>query len=135
MELSARDRARLVGVHPELIRVVEIAASRTFLKWRVNEGLRTPERQKELMADKASMTLNSRHLTGHAVDLLLLKPDGAPDWTFANYHALAAEVLDVACREGVKMRWGGLFRDAKGKRFADGLHFELTGPEYFTAET
>lgn len=68
--LSARCLARLKGVHPDLVRVVERARESTpFI---VTEGLRTSARQRELFNAGATRTLNSRHLTGHAVDLAVL---------------------------------------------------------------
>jgi len=67
--LSARSRARLSGVHPALIAVVERAIARTSVDFMIVEGLRTPERQAVLVRAGASRTLKSRHLTGHAVDV------------------------------------------------------------------
>lgn len=131
MELSKRDLERLQGVHPDLVRVVEIAAARTFMRWGVFEGLRTLDRQKALKAAGKTLTLNSRHITGHAVDLVLLTPKGAFTWEpWQSYHALGAEVLDVAARMRIALRWGGLFRGDKGQRFFDGAHFELTHEFY-----
>ena len=65
--LSTRDQQRMAGVHPDLVRVVERA--RLAVPFIVVEGLRTKERQAKLVAIGASHTMNSRHLTGHAVDL------------------------------------------------------------------
>ena len=59
-------------MHPDLVRVVERAIQITTQDFRVQEGLRTRERQAELVARGASRTMNSRHLTGHAVDLVAL---------------------------------------------------------------
>jgi peptidoglycan L-alanyl-D-glutamate endopeptidase CwlK len=141
MKLTARDEAALNGVHPDLVAVIRASAERTFLKWFVNEGLRTPARQHALMAQKRTLTLDSPHLArptiidgvalnlGHAVDLVLLNGKAA-DWTFAHYHALAAEVLEQAARRRIPMRWGGHFRTRTGARFADGLHFELDADFY-----
>lgn len=136
MILSARDRAALDGVHPDLVRVVEAAAERTFLSWFVNEGVRTPARQKMLLDAGRTLTLESPHLprsmliggalhhVGCAVDLVLLNGKKA-DWVFEHYFALAAEMLEAASRLRVPVRWGGHFRNRRGARFADGLHFEL----------
>lgn len=78
--LLPRDRARLQGVHPDLVRVVELA--RKSVPFIVTEGIRTRARQVDLVARGASRTMNSRHLTGHAVDLaywLDTDGDGAVD--------------------------------------------------------
>ena len=67
--LGRGSRKKLTGVHPDLVRVVERAIEITDTDFAVIEGLRSPERQRELVAAGASKTLRSRHLTGHAVDL------------------------------------------------------------------
>ena len=67
--LSDRSRARLKGVHPALVGVIEAAIRTTPVDFMVTEGLRTNDRQAALVRAGASRTLNSRHLTGHAVDV------------------------------------------------------------------
>ena len=67
--LGKRSRERLVGVHPDLIIVMSFAIYETDIDFAVIEGMRTLERQKELVKQGASKTLKSRHLTGHAVDI------------------------------------------------------------------
>ncbi len=54
--LGKRSRERLNGVHPDLVKVVERAIEISTVDFAVLEGF-------------ASQTLNSRHITGHAVDL------------------------------------------------------------------
>lgn len=67
--LGKRSKERLEGVHPDLVAVVERAIEISKMDFFVGEGLRSLERQKKLVASGASRTMNSRHLTGHAVDL------------------------------------------------------------------
>ena len=67
--LGKRSKERLEGVHPDLVSVVERAIEISEMDFFVGEGLRSLERQKKLVASGASRTMNSRHLTGHAVDL------------------------------------------------------------------
>ena len=67
--LGKRSKERLEGVHPDLVAVVERAITISNVDFTVLEGVRTRERQKELFAKGASKTMNSRHITGHAVDL------------------------------------------------------------------
>jgi len=77
--LLPRDHERLQGLHPHLVRVViEARKAAPFI---VLEGLRSRERQAKLVALGASRTMNSRHLTGHAVDLgyWLDDGDGVPE--------------------------------------------------------
>ncbi len=66
--LSERSLKNLTGVHPDLVRVIEFAAG-LGVSFIVTEGMRTIERQKQLLAAGKSRTLRSRHLSGHAVDL------------------------------------------------------------------
>lgn len=119
--LTPRDRDRLTGVHPDLVRVVERArgGGEPFF---VIEGLRTMERQRELFAKGASRTLRSRHLTGHAVDLGPIPLDWNDRAAFAR---LAAAMRSAAEAEEVALRWGGDFRG-----FYDGPHFELPWDRY-----
>jgi peptidoglycan LD-endopeptidase CwlK len=123
--LSPRDRTRLQGVHPDLVRVIERA--RTRVSFVVTEGLRTRERQVELVRIGASQTMNSRHLTGHAVDLAywLDDGDGAVEngeirWDWPLYARMGEAVKQAAREEGVPIVWGGDW-----PRFRDGPHFEL----------
>lgn len=69
---------KLAGVHKDLISVIRLASLNTAIPFTVTEGLRSKERQAKLVKAGASKTTNSRHLTGHAVDLWPLKPDGKP---------------------------------------------------------
>lgn len=123
--LTPRDRERLRGVHPDLVRVVERA--RRDVAFTVICGVRTVEQQRQLVAQGASLTMRSRHITGHAVDL-----GPAPlDWgDVGAFRSLAAVVLRAADAEGVAVRWGGTFRDAKGRPWFDGPHFELSREKY-----
>lgn len=122
--LGARSLARLEGVHPDLVRVVKKAAAISDLDFTVLEGLRTIERQKVLFAQKATKTMNSRHLNGHAVDLAPFV-GGQVSWDWPLYHRLAKVVKEAAKLEGVPISWGGDWRT-----FKDGPHWELPWKEY-----
>lgn len=119
MTLSARSRKNLQGVHPDLVAVVELAAERTPIAFEVIEGLRTAERQKKLVAAGASKTLNSRHITGHAVDLAPTI-EGKIRWDWPLFHQIAPAMKQAAQDKGVPIVWGGDWRT-----FKDGPHFEL----------
>lgn len=121
MTLNERSRNNLAGVHPDLVRVVELAASKCTVPMVVTEGLRTLERQKMLKAAGKSWTLNSRHLTGHAVDLVDADDFGydVPDMS-----AIAKAMKEAAAECDVPIVWGG---DWKSK---DTPHFELDRRHY-----
>ena len=122
--LGPRSKQRLRGVHPDLVKVVERAIQITEVDFTVLEGLRSPERQKALVEAGASQTLNSRHLTGHAVDLGAWVGDEVR-WDWPLYHKIAAAMKEAARLEGVKIVWGGDWRT-----FKDGPHFELDRKAY-----
>ena len=122
--LSQSSLSRLEGVHPDLVRVVKKVAAMSPLDFTVLEGLRTLDRQKQLMAAGATKTMNSRHLTGHAVDLAPMI-GGTVRWDWPLYHQLAAVVKDAANAENVPIQWGGDWRT-----FKDGPHWELPWKQY-----
>jgi peptidoglycan LD-endopeptidase CwlK len=125
---SQRSLNSLKGIHPDLRRVIDRALQDSPLDFVVIEGLRTLERQKQLKASGASRTLNSRHITGHAVDLLPIGPGGpAFDWPL--YDKLGPAVKEAAEKEGVALNWGGDW-----KSFRDGPHFELDRKRYPESE-
>ncbi len=122
--LGPRSIARLQDVHPDLVRVVRRAAAMSSLDFTVLEGLRTLPRQKQLLAQGATRTLNSRHLTGHAVDLAPMI-GGTVSWDWPLYNRLAKIVKAAAAHEKVPIVWGGDWRT-----FKDGPHWELPWKQY-----
>jgi peptidoglycan L-alanyl-D-glutamate endopeptidase CwlK len=112
--LGARSRAELAGVHPDLVRVVERAIVITAQDFAVHDGLRTVEEQRELVARRASRTMNSKHLRqavtgfGHAVDLVPFV-NGKLRWEWGPIYSIAAAVLKASLDEGVRLRWGGVW--------------------------
>jgi peptidoglycan L-alanyl-D-glutamate endopeptidase CwlK len=123
---SSRSLKNLKGIHPDLRRVIDRALQESPLDFIVIEGLRSLERQKQLVASGASQTLKSRHLTGHAVDLVPIGPNGKAAFDWPLYHKLGPAVKAAAEAEGVKLVWGGDW-----KNFKDGPHFELDRVTYF----
>lgn len=121
---SKRSLNNLKGVHPDLRRVIDRALQDSPVDFIVIEGLRSTERQKELVSSGASRTMNSRHLTGHAVDLLPIGPNGA-EFAWPLYNKLGPAVEKAAEAEGVEITWGG-----RWSKFRDGPHFELKRDAY-----
>lgn len=117
--LGSRSKERLVGVDPRLIKVVERAIELTEVDFTVLEGLRTPERQKQLVNEGFSQTLKSKHLTGHAVDLGALV-NGTVSWDKEPYYKIEKAMKQAAQELNIKVRWGGDF-----KSFFDAPHWEL----------
>lgn len=129
MTLTARDEQRLTGVHPDLVRVVRRAALLTDLPFAVLEGVRTVARQKQLVAQGASKTMNSRHIPGRdgfakAVDIAPMI-GGKISWDWPLYHRLAKVMKAAAMQEQVQIEWGGDWRT-----FKDGPHWQLPHKAY-----
>jgi len=78
---SKRSERNLEGVHPDLVRLAREVLAVSPLDFGITEGLRTPERQKELIEQRKSQTANSRHLTGHAIDFVVYV-HGKVTWDF-----------------------------------------------------
>ena len=123
-KLSERSLSRLTGVHPDLVKVVEAAIRISPIQFQVGEGLRTAARQKELMASGATQTLNSRHLTGHAVDLFAY-PEGKLSWDWKYYYQIEEAVKQAAHNLKIPIEWGGDWRS-----FKDGPHWQLPWNKY-----
>ena len=146
-KLSKRSLERLEGVDEELVWVVERAIELTDIDFGVTEGVRTVERQRELVAKGASKTMKSKHIEGRAVDLAAYIGSRL-SWEMSLYDNIADAMSAAALELGVKLRWGaawhisditeydGTMQDAtdeyvrirteQGRRpFIDGPHFEL----------
>ena len=147
-KLSKRSKDRLEGVDERLVQVVERAIELTDIDFGVICGLRTEEEQAELVASGASKTMKSKHIDGHAVDLMAYTKDGRACWEISVYDNIAEAVRTAAIELEVPIRWGGAWtvsdirewrqsmakanmeyintRRHEGKRpFIDGPHFEL----------
>jgi peptidoglycan L-alanyl-D-glutamate endopeptidase CwlK len=122
--LGQKSLERLNGVHPDLVKVVKLAITRTPVDFVVLEGLRTKERQAVLFKQGATKTMNSRHLTGHAVDLAPAI-GGVVSWDWPLYHKLAPVMKAAAKELGVAITWGGDWTT-----FKDGPHWELRRDAY-----
>lgn len=121
MALNERSRKNLQGVHQHLVRVVERAAELSPVPFVVTEGLRNLERQKQLVAAGKSWTLNSRHLTGHAVDVV-----DADDFKYdiPDMDHIAKAMKQAAAELKIPIVWGGDWKQR------DTPHFELDRNAY-----
>ena len=120
-----RSKARLKGVKPELVNVLNELVK--IMDVTIIEGLRTEERQKQLVASGASKTKFSKHLEGKAVDL-------APypiDWEDRDrFHYMGGMIRGIAKQLGYYVRWGGDWDsdgEIKDNSFDDLVHIEILG--------
>lgn len=147
-KLSKKSYDKLVGVDQRLVDVVTLAIKLTSVDFVVTEGLRSVERQRQLVAKGASQTMKSKHIEGKAVDLAAYVGDRI-SWEMSLYDDIADAMKAAAQELGVGIRWGGAWhiddirewegsmqdamddyirlRQSQGKRpFLDGPHHELS---------
>lgn len=118
-KFSARSLEKLNTVHPDLQLVMMQAITLTPIDFAITEGIRTAEKQRILVIRGASRTMNSRHLTGHAVDAVaFIGREVRWDWPL--YELIATSVKQAAQNLKIPIEWGGDW-----KRFKDGPHFQL----------
>jgi peptidoglycan L-alanyl-D-glutamate endopeptidase CwlK len=122
--LGARSLARLKGVHPDLVKVVQRALTYSPHDFLITEGLRTRARQQQLFNAGASKTLNSRHITGHAIDFAVLVA-GKVRWDWPLYGPVSDAFKKAAKELNVPIIWGGDW-----KTLRDGPHIELDRRRY-----
>lgn len=145
-ELGAGSLKELEGVHADLVSVVKRAIELTVQDFSVHDGIRTLEQQKKLVESGASQTLDSRHITGHAVDLVPYI-NGKLRWEWEPVYRIADAVRLAAKELAIPLRWGGAWdvdftssterpeelvndyaarrKKAGKKAFLDGPHYEL----------
>ena len=146
-KLSTKSQERLMGVEPELKEVLYEAIKVTKIDFGVIEGLRTEEKQKQLVESGASQTMKSKHLEGRAVDLMAYI-GGRGSWELSVYDEIADAMKEAAIKVDVAVRWGAAWtvtdirewegtmeeamnsyidtRRGQGRRpFIDAPHFEL----------
>jgi len=146
-KLSQRSLDKLAGVNPKLVAVVKRAIELSTVDFGVSEGLRTLETQKKYVASGKSQTMKSKHLDGHAVDLIAYV-DGQISWELNLYDNIADAMAKAGKELGVSICWGAAWnvpditkwtgtmesamnhyideRRKEGKRpFIDGPHFQI----------
>lgn len=121
---SSRSENNFTGVHPDLVRVARLALARSEIDFCIIEGVRDPIRQKQLYRMGRSKTLNSRHLTGHAIDIAPIINGDIPWHDWQAFVAVADTVLEAASLASVPVNWGGSWA------MRDGPHFELCREMY-----
>ena len=147
-KLSKNSLNKLNGVDPRLVSVVQRAIEISKTDFGVTEGLRSIATQKKYVAQGKSQTMDSKHITGDAVDLVAYVGSKV-SWELNLYDNIADAVKQAAIEKGVSIRWGAAWhindirtykgtmeqamneyidlRRSQGKRpFIDAPHFELT---------
>ena len=122
-KFGKRSRERLKGVDTKLVNVLNELIK--MMDITVIEGLRSAERQKELLAKGATKVKYSKHMEGKAVDI-------APypiDWENRDgFYYMGGMVRGIAKQLGIDIRFGGDWDsdgDTKDNNFDDLVHIEL----------
>lgn len=124
-KFSQRSENNLKGVNPALIKIIRRALEITPVDFIVIEGLRTQDRQKELVATGKSQTMNSRHLSGNAIDIIPVNTS----WAIDEFKPLLNAVKQSADEQGVKLRFGINWKNDPAlpieTKFIDAPHIEI----------
>lgn len=146
-KLSKRSLKKMEGINPKLVTLVKHAISLSSVDFGVSEGLRSVERQKKLVEQKRSQTMDSQHIKGRAIDVYAYI-DGEAVWELNVYDEIADAFAMASRSQGVPLVWGAawtvpdigqysgsmeeamhsyvdLRRSQNRRPFLDGPHFEL----------
>ena len=122
-KFGKRSRERLKGVDSRLINVLNELIK--MMDVTIIEGLRSAERQKELLAKGATKVKYSKHMEGKAVDL-------APypiDWENRDgFYYMGGMIRGIAKQMNINIRFGGDWDsdgDTKDNSFDDLVHIEV----------
>ena len=118
-QFSEKSNSKLDGVDERLVRVAALALQLSPVDFGITEGVRTLERQKELVKAGASRTLKSKHLEGKAIDVVAYL-NGEVRWDWPLYEKIAKAFKQAAAELDVNIKWGGDWAT-----FKDGPHFQL----------
>ena len=113
--------SHLEGVHPDLVRVAHAAAeacAKDGLEFQITEGKRDLARQRKLLAQGATTTMKSRHLTGDAFDFVPYV-DGKPCWKWPAFWPIVEHIEAAAKALNIQVEMG-----ARWKKFPDGPHVQ-----------
>ena len=125
-KFGKRSKQRLEGVNIVLVHILNKLVK--IMDVTIIEGVRSQERQDELVKKGASKTKFSKHIDGRAVDV-------APypiDWEDRErFHYMGGMLKGIAHEMDVKIRWGGDWDndgEIKDNNFDDLVHVELLWP-------
>ena len=117
--LSERSLNNLKGVNKDLAKVMKIAIVNSPYDFVITEGVRSAERQAEMLRTKKSKVRHSKHQDGLAVDIMAYDENGKGTWEHTYYEAINGHIQEIASLEGVTITWGGTWQ------MVDEVHFQI----------
>jgi peptidoglycan L-alanyl-D-glutamate endopeptidase CwlK len=118
--LSERSLNNMKGVDSNLVGVIKDAIVNSPYDFVVIEGLRSTERQAEMLRTGKSKIKRSTHQDGLAVDIMCYDENGNGTWEHKYYNAVAEHIKNIASAKSVDVEWGGDWQ-----RFVDAVHFQI----------
>jgi hypothetical protein len=126
---SKRSYRNLQNVRPELVAVATLALDHLGRTggpdFVITDGARNLDEQRRLVEQGKSQTMESRHLTGHAIDVAAFTPDYEVTWEAEPYETIAAAFKRAGEQLGIDIEWGGDWES-----FVDMPHFALTREQF-----
>lgn len=137
---SQVSQARLSKAHPAIQEVFNVMIK--FINLGITCSLRTIEEQKELVKNKKSKTLNSKHIPlkdkgvgdeecSRAVDIVWYNDfEKKYSWNSNIYRVIGPAIIQLAKDRGYIFRWGGDWDqdgDQTDQKFMDLVHIEYIG--------
>lgn len=116
---SERSEKAMAGVHSDLRRLAKEVLQSSPLDIMIIEGLRSKDRQSQLVKRGASQTMKSYHLVGRAIDFVPIV-DGEPSWHWQDFNSVGPVWEQWARLLDIKITWGG-----RWEHFKDGAHIQL----------
>ncbi|QAV24713.1 M15 family metallopeptidase [Proteus hauseri] len=103
---SQRSKNNLIGVNLLLVKIAHRALEISTADFAVIEGVRTLEKQQENVKKGVSKTVNSRHLTGDAIDILPSAIKPGMEWQPHFFEPVLMAFKQAADEEGLILRFG-----------------------------
>ena len=132
-KFSERSYRNLQNVRPELVAVTTLAlhylGRENGPDFVVTDGARNLDEQRKLIDQGKSQTMDSRHLTGHAIDVAAFDADYNVTWEAGPYRRIADAFKRAGETLGTDIEWGGDWQS-----FIDMPHFALTHEQFPTSK-
>ena len=120
-QFGGRSESHLASLDPKLTRLARKAITISRVDFTIISGRRNMAEQRALVRAGKSQTLNSRHLSGKALDFVPLDPDtGKGSFSRALAIEVAIAFYEAARLQQTPIIWGGMWQN-----FEDIPHIEL----------